>query len=179
MVKETLLDIFTPWIKKEEEQKRADDKMLKAILEILEPTQLNDWCDSLYNGYHHRRQVERIMDEYSRFIDRPDSYFFRRKLQKKFTALNTSFNNIEMFTMQHFFVNHNISDFFCLYPEIKYTNENLYLQRLSELRILLRQFKKNYNELLVQGKKKYVGLTSVIISVVLFLLILLITIFFS
>lgn len=163
-----ILKIILPFREKENEEKEADIKTVRELMAILPPDELSTWCEDVYNAYYHRNGI-RMQDDYRAFRDRPNTRLFRWKLRKKYRKLDESFSDLMHFLWTHFFVDHNNTEFFVLYPELRTENPPLYRQRLDELRELVRIFRNDYSDFVSCSSEKYIGGITLIVSVALML----------
>jgi len=161
---ESILKIITPWIVKENEQKKADEEKFLEIINILKPEEINSWCDDLWNASY-RSEKNTPMDNYFDFIKKPDSYFFRKSLTKNYELFNKRFSELRKFLLVNFFVNENNRDFVGLHFEN--ISEDLYTNKLKNLKKLVSEFQETYNKFIICGREKYVGKFTAIISLLL------------
>ncbi len=172
---EDIFKIILPFREKEKEEKAADLSTVGGLLAILPPDEVSAWCDDVHNAYYHRNRI-RTQDEYRTFRDRPNTRFFRWKLRRKCSNLDRSFSNLMSFLGTYFFVDHNNTEFFVLYPELRTENPTLYRQRLEELRELVRTFKDDYSDFVSCSSEKYIGWMTLTVSVALILALLVLAI---
>jgi len=161
---DSILKIITPWITRENEQKKADEEKFLELLNILKPEEINSWCDDLWNAsYRSEKNIQ--MDNYFDFINKPDSYFFRKKLTKDYELFNKKFSELRNFLLVNFFVNRNNMDFVELCFEK--ISDYLYRNKIENLKKLVSEFQESYNKFVVCGKEKYIGKFTTIISLLL------------
>lgn len=160
---DSILNIIAPWINKEKEKQEADKEKFSELLTILDPENMNLWFDDLHTASYLMTK-NNMMDKYFYFIDLPNTFFYRRKLTKKYKDFNNSFKKLRVFLMTHFFINNNVREFIQLYPELKSSNPSLYYQRLDELKGLINETQEKYNKLVITSREKYIGVMTTIIS---------------
>lgn len=163
---DSIKEILFPWTEKHKEQKKADEEKFAELLQILSPTDINSWCVDLHNASYRRNNIS-LIDNYGAFVERQDTYFFRKKLQKEYKAFNETFSALRAFLLRNFFVNANNTNFYELYPEIRTNNPQQYAERLQELRHLVDKFQQRYAKLVRCGRDKYISLTSLVIPLLL------------
>jgi hypothetical protein len=154
MIDSILKIIITPWVSMDNEEKKADEEKFSEITKILEPEEVNLWCDDLWNGCY-RKEKNALMDNYFRFIYKPNSYFFRKSLTKNYERFNKSFFKLRGFLLGNFFTNQHNIDFVELHYEEK--NPDLYAEKLENLRVLVAEFEESYKKLIISGREKYIG----------------------
>ncbi len=161
---DSILKIIAPWIARENEQKKADEEKFSEIINILKPEEINSWCDDLWNASY-RREKNIPMDNYFDFINKQDSYFFRKNLAKNYELFNKSFSELRKFLLVNFFSNENNRDFVGLYYEK--ISDDLYTEKLENLKKLVSEFQESYRKFVISGREKYIGKFTTIISLLL------------
>lgn len=159
-----MIERLLPWLERERDQKTADQEKALELIQAITHERVSGFLDDLYNALY-RREDFALLDEFREFSLDPNNRFFRQKLQGRYVEFKESFSVLSNFTATHFFVNRNNTNILQLYPELQESNPELYTQRLTELRELIRLVREKHLRLITCAREKYIGCFSFMLSV--------------
>lgn len=121
-----------------------DKKIFEESDEIMSETQLKDLNENLFNGYCYREQV-RTLDNFICYFKNTGKNYLNENLKNSSHKLIKALNDMNCFSGQHFFSNSDVTRY-NLYPELKYTKEEFWQEKLNKLRKLIDIVEKYYDE---------------------------------